>query len=387
MLFEKPLNEISENDIPDLIETKTIETKTLEFKGALPNISDVEKKLDFLGNIVSFANSSGGLIIYGMGEKGGIASKIVNIDTSEADAKFRRMFQIIEAGIEPRMITPALQPITIGADRIYIMKILSSFNKPHRVKDNRKFYMRRDNGKYELDIGEIKDLVLLSSTLEDRFEKFKIQRLMKIKSGNFPFEYASEKIVALHIASLSSLGNSVQLSLPKIASTTDPAPFWPLAVGGMNRIYNFDGLMHYSKNGDKVSSYVQIFRNGMLEISNFELTYSYGHEGIRGIDVQEEIQKAINDYITNLQEFGISYPYFISISMLNTKGRKISSDHSGREWVRAFWGDFGGISEDDLIFPTLYVENKDELSEKLKFCFDIFWNADGYESSPIVNTQ
>jgi hypothetical protein len=206
---------------------------------------------------------------------------------------------------------------------------------------------------------------------------------MKIKSGNFPFEYASENIVALHIASLFSLGNSIQLSLPKIASTTNPAPFWPLAVGGMNRIYNFDGLMHYSQSKQKMSSYVQIFRNGILEVSNFELMNHYGDKEIYGIGVEKKLQTGINDYIANLQDFGISYPYFISITMLNTKGLKIISDHSRREWMRSVWGDFVGISEDDLIFPTIYVENKDELSEKLKFCFDIFWNADGYEASPI----
>jgi hypothetical protein len=73
--------------------------------------------------------------------------------------------------------------------------------------------------------------------------------------------------------------------------------------------------------------------------------------------------------------------------MLNTKGRKIRSDHSGRELIRSVWGDFDGIFEDDLFFPTIYVEDKDEISEKLKFCFDVFWNADGYEASPTVNTQ
>jgi hypothetical protein len=112
------------------------------------------------------------------------------------------------------------------------------------------------------------------------------------------------------------------------------------------------------------------------------------HDGkIHGIEVEKQIRETINDYISNLQKIDINYPYFISISMLNSKGGRIISDNMiAIQLSRSAWGDFGAIYDDDLILPSVYVENKDELSEKLRCCFDIFWNADGYDRSPVTNT-
>jgi hypothetical protein len=265
------------------------------------------------------------------------------------------------------------------------MKILPGFNKPHRVKSTGKFYGRRANGRYELDIGEIKDLFLLSSTIEEKFEKFRMQRLIKIKSGNFPFVYYSQNIVTLHIASLSSLTNNIPIPLKKIASS-DTTYYSPLSSEGFNKIYNFDGLMNYHSAENQVSSYVQIFRNGIIETSSFMLLDPYHKGKIHGVEVEKQIRKTINDYIFNLQKIDINYPYFISISMLNTKGCRIISDNMmAIQLIRSAWGDFGPIYDDDLILPSVYIENKNELSEKLRYCFDVFWNADGYDMSPVVD--
>jgi hypothetical protein len=266
------------------------------------------------------------------------------------------------------------------------MKILPSFNKPHRVKDSGKFYGRRANGNYELDVGEIRNLFLSSSTLEEKFENFRMKRLIKIKSGNFPFVYYSQDIVTLHIASLSSLGNNAPISLQNIDSS-DNIFFLPLCSTGFNKIYNFDGLMNYYSDANrKVSSYAQIFRNGIIETSNFILLDPYRDGKIYGMGVEKEIRKTVDNYILNLQKIGFNFPYFISISMLNTKGRRIISDNMITvQMIRDAWGDFGAIYDDDLILPTIYIENKDELSEKLRYCFDIFWNADGYDMSPVTN--
>jgi predicted HTH transcriptional regulator len=162
----------------------------------------------------------------------GEASEIVNIETPSIDADFRRLLHIIETGIEPRIIPPEVRPMVIDEKKIYLMKIQPSFNKPHRVKDSGKFYGRRANGNYELYVGEIKNLFLSSSTLEEKFENFRMKRLIKIKSGDFPFVYYSQDIVTLHIASLSSLSNNVPISLQNIALY-----FFPLDSNGCNKIY------------------------------------------------------------------------------------------------------------------------------------------------------
>jgi predicted HTH transcriptional regulator len=190
---------------------------------------------------VSFANSSGGLILYALRENDkGEASEIVNIETPSVDAAFRTLLRIVETGVEPRIIPPEMRSIMIDEKKIRLIKISPGFNKPHRVKANGKFYGRMANGRYALDVGEIRNLFLLSSTLEEKFEKFRMQRLIKIKSGDFPFVYYSQNIVTAHTASLSSLSNNIPMPLRNIASS-NTIRYFPLYSTGFKKIYNFDG--------------------------------------------------------------------------------------------------------------------------------------------------
>jgi hypothetical protein len=145
-------------------------------------------------------------------------------------------------------------------------------------------------------------------------------------------------------------------------------------------------MNHHSDEDRKVFSYTQIFRNGIIETSNFKLLDPCHDGKIPRVKVEKEIRGTIYYYISNLQKIGIAFPSFISISMLNTKGRRIVSNNmTAIQTIRDVWGDFGAICDDDLILPTVYIENKDELPEKLRYCFGVFWNADGYDMSPVTN--
>jgi hypothetical protein len=67
LALDKPVEEITEADLTALIEAGTPELKTLEYKQAPPGGGDDVRK-EFLADVASFANSSGGHLIYGMGQ-------------------------------------------------------------------------------------------------------------------------------------------------------------------------------------------------------------------------------------------------------------------------------------------------------------------------------
>ncbi|MDR2446249.1 MAG: hypothetical protein LBD58_02995 [Treponema sp.] len=50
----------------------------------------------------------------------------------------------------------------------------------------------------------------------------------------------------------------------------------------------------------------------------------------------------------------------------------ILDDMMAMRLIRSAWGDSGAIYDDDLIFPSVYIEDKNELSEKSGYCFDVF---------------
>ncbi len=67
MLFNKPLAEIEENDLQELIDTAVRESKDLDYKESLSVELPSEKK-EFLSDVSSFANAIGGYLIYGVKE-------------------------------------------------------------------------------------------------------------------------------------------------------------------------------------------------------------------------------------------------------------------------------------------------------------------------------
>jgi hypothetical protein len=62
-VIPKPLEDVTLQNIEGLVNAKNIERRTLEYKQLLPTNNDEEKR-EFLYDISSLANASGGDIIY-----------------------------------------------------------------------------------------------------------------------------------------------------------------------------------------------------------------------------------------------------------------------------------------------------------------------------------
>ena len=65
LLNGKSLDKITESDLQELIDNGVAEGKTLDYKEKLSGNSDAEKK-EFLYDVSSFANASGGNLIFGI---------------------------------------------------------------------------------------------------------------------------------------------------------------------------------------------------------------------------------------------------------------------------------------------------------------------------------
>lgn len=66
----QPLDRITEADIQSLIDNAVPEGRDIEYKRSVPGTTDAEKH-EFLSDVSSFANVSGGLMIFGVGENRG----------------------------------------------------------------------------------------------------------------------------------------------------------------------------------------------------------------------------------------------------------------------------------------------------------------------------
>ncbi len=162
-VINKPLQDITEADLQYLIDEERIKKKVLEYKSEILGNSDSEKK-EFLADVSSFANAIGGDIIYGVIEnrKSGKPEKLEGIVINNVDQEILRLDHIIRDGIEPNIPSSALniKELKLKNSRyILIIRINRSWLSPHRVsfKAWDRFYSRSTNGKYRLDVQELRD--------------------------------------------------------------------------------------------------------------------------------------------------------------------------------------------------------------------------------------
>src|SRR5437868_6690849 len=112
-MIAKRFHQITKNDIDSLITNSVREGRTIEYKQQLPGGKDDDKK-EFLADVSSFANASGGDLLLGVEELRDAANKATGIPESahglsgiNVDQEIRRLESMIRDGIEPRI--PAVQ--------------------------------------------------------------------------------------------------------------------------------------------------------------------------------------------------------------------------------------------------------------------------------------
>jgi len=142
LMIQKAIGDITKADIDSLIESRIPESKTIEYKETLPGPTDGDKK-EFLADISSFANSSGGDVIYGIkaavnrdGKKSGEPERVVPIEGATADEAKLKIENLIRTGLEPR-ISVHVKEITgycdDGTGFIILVRVPQSIASPHMV--------------------------------------------------------------------------------------------------------------------------------------------------------------------------------------------------------------------------------------------------------------
>src|SRR5262245_44214970 len=152
MIFDtKPLEGISEADLQTLLtdpELERLERRRVEYKAQLPSELRDDRK-EFLADVTSFANASGGYLIYGIEAHDGIPTSIPGLDIANVDQEKQRLNNIISDGVDPRISPPDIQPVSVNGSKIVlILHIQKSWNLPHMVKGSWRFFSRNSVGKY-----------------------------------------------------------------------------------------------------------------------------------------------------------------------------------------------------------------------------------------------
>lgn len=388
-MITKNVNEITEDDLQELIDNSVSEKKTLEYKQFLPGNSDADRR-EFLADVSSFSNASGGDLIYGISEDRdkGIPKKLEGLTIENADQVNTRLENMIRDGINPRISGIVIQPIKVLKSKVALLiRIPRSWNSPHRVtfKGHDKFYTRSTNGKYPMDVTELKIAFNLSETITERIRRFREDRISKIFSNETPVPFYDNAKIVLHLIPITSFDPAQRYELNKI--TSYPEKLEPMVQFGFHSRHNLDGFLTYSRDKEgKSYSYVQLFTNGIIEAVEGRYLNPRENEGnllsIRGTAYELKLIESSSIYLSSLKELNVELPIFIFLTLVGVKGYFMSF---GQGMFKER-GEYE-IDRDILLLPEVIIENYDTAPEEfLKPCFDAMWNACGFPKSPNYNT-
>jgi predicted HTH transcriptional regulator len=148
---------ITEDDLKSLITLGVEESINLDFKAAGSlDITD-KKKAEIAKDVSAFANSAGGMIIYGINEVNHKASSFSPIDGSTYTKEW--LEQIIQTRIQRKIEDLKIIPVRIDNDvhkSIYVIKIPESSSAPHMTSD-KKFYKRYNFESVQMEEHEIRN--------------------------------------------------------------------------------------------------------------------------------------------------------------------------------------------------------------------------------------
>ena len=188
-LRSKPVGTITKEDLDSLVLNQVPESITLDYKQELPGSSDGARK-EFLQDVSALANSSGGVIIYGIeelredGHSTGVPSSIKGVGNVNKDENTRRLESMLQDGLTPRIRQPRFQYLDTTDGVVLLLGIAKSLLTPHIVwfqRDGR-CWGRNSGGKFQMDVEQLRQAFLETEELSLEARRFHDDRVSYLRT-------------------------------------------------------------------------------------------------------------------------------------------------------------------------------------------------------------
>ena len=137
---------------------------------------------EFLEDISSFANTFGGIIVYGIedlrdkkNKNTGLPGEIVGLGTINMDQEALRLGNMIRDGLDPHLNNVEFKDINVNDKIVLLIGIPRSLFAPHMIsfRGSGKFFSRHNSGKFKMDAREIKQSFLQTNEWENAANNFR----------------------------------------------------------------------------------------------------------------------------------------------------------------------------------------------------------------------
>lgn len=379
-VIDKEFDDININDIEFLVDNKVAEGLLLDYK--VQNYSRTNNgKKELLKDITAFANSSGGDLIIGVGDdKYNQASFISGIETNNIAEEVNRIEQIVYSGTEPKLNSFKVKYLKLDDGKyIIIVRVEASPLFPHMIsfQKNNRFYTRKSDKNILLDAYELKNIFLKSENIFENIKNENKKRISRIYSGDsiIPIDGDRPKILINFIPYHSVINDKI-------------FNFKNITLGFPIQRINFDGILGYKTNQNGISSYCQLYRNGILEFasttskvfSNIENPFNT----IENVDVINANKNGFEDYLIRkcsyfydvLKNLNVELPIYMFISLIDVNGYRIY--YKNQDNVKLT----NAVDRDLLILPEIEIKSSNfDMKSILTDIINMIWNACGEEKS------
>lgn len=384
----KLLTEVTLEDLQGLIDNQIPESPVLDYKQDLPDWSasgwkDNGKK-EFLADVSAMANTSGGVLLYGISEKRDEENRKTDLPdvllglSGNVAETIQRVEQVVLTGLDPPLNRCIVRGIALKDADAFVLAVgvTSSLLAPHAVRFATRlpFWKRAGSTKYALQTEELRRMILERGTWQQEADTFRRERVIaNLEQVNL----SPEPALFLHVLPLGRL----QLWIDVVAHA---AVLQNNLTFGDHLDYRltFDGIFRTRTRENRITEFIQWFRFGGVEV--FTTSGSSVQRGSESRETFEIISPTIYSVEYALKAMNImdgtldvAPPYAVMMSVVGVQGRiiEIMRGFQGRWQVRPSHE----ILENQQIFPAVVFEETpndvQDVASALRPALDALWQS------------
>ncbi|MEP0815198.1 MAG: ATP-binding protein [bacterium] len=326
-MFNKPLANLTIEDIEELIIKEVPESNTLDYKEEIYPLND-DGKSEFLRDVCAFANSEGGLIIIGIkeirlenGEPTGLPEAVVPVDITNLERHIQTWTDLPKNSVEPPISSHSVTVIkSIESDGfgVVVISIPRSYRPPHATRKPHggqwyRFSKRLLRRSQSLDLDGIREQFIHERSFRQSLEHSRSERLNKILRGEncVMSRYAPKLVLHIWPQNFPTYIKDLQSDdlFREITRRID------LSEAQWSR--DFDGRCVYTQTSHPDFTYSMMFFSGLFELVLCMDVHRTASGNELHLNANEtEIVEGWQEIMQVLEMLNLEFPVYIGFSLL-----------------------------------------------------------------------
>jgi hypothetical protein len=386
-MIDKPIDDIAVEDVQHLVVNQVPESRSLEYKQSLPGTTEGDRK-EFLADVSSFANATGGDLLYGVTERReenrttGLPERVGGLAGVNADAEGLKLENMLRDGVAPRIPGVRLRWLPgFAQGPVLIIRVPRSWAGPHMVtfQQHSRFYSRNSGGKYPLDVFELRQAFLGSGSLSERVREFRAERIGRLVAGERPIHLISGQLVCVHLVPHVAFAGAFDIDVRGAATPPQVENIQPLYSSGLTWTFNLDRFLSYAMSAEGgASAYLQLYRNAAVESVNSIMVRQVAGRAwmMPSLTFALELMELVTRLRRLMRGLAVEPPASILVSLLAVKGLRLGIDS---QWN--FYHSPRPFDRDNILFRDLLLTDWEggSMTKIVKPLLDEVWQAAGLE--------